>query len=192
MQQTQSGIATDASSITTQINQLTQSIASLNEQITAVQSASDSTPNGLIDTRQADLNTLSGLVNVTATTQSNGSVTVALADNPAVVLVDGNDSNGAGTTQSLSVAYNPNATVPLTVSASTTGSLGTGVPSGGRFHSVRTSTWPTMSSARPVLRRQHRTSRLTGSTSPVKLSPWSTPKTRPANGASRPPKGLAG
>jgi len=135
LQQTQSGIASDATSITTQINQLSQSIAALNEQITAVQSASGTTANGLVDTRQADLNTLSGLVNVTATTQSNGSVTVALADNPAVVLVAGNNSNGAGTTQSLSAAYNANANVPLTVSGSTTGVLGTGVSSGGSLGS---------------------------------------------------------
>jgi len=135
LQQTQSGIATDASSITTQINQLSQSIASLNQQITQTQAASGETPNELIDTRQADINTLSGLVNVTATTQSNGSVTVALADNPAVVLVNGPDGAGAGTTQSLSVTYNANAAVPLTVSASTTGSLGTGVPSGGSLGS---------------------------------------------------------
>jgi flagellar hook-associated protein 1 FlgK len=131
LQQTQSGIATDAGSITTQINQLSQSIASLNQQITSVQSSSGMPPNDLNDTRQADINTLSGLINVTTTTQSNGSVTVALADNPSVVLVDQGDSNGAGTTQSLSVSYNANATVPLTVSGSTTGVLGTGVPSSG-------------------------------------------------------------
>jgi flagellar hook-associated protein 1 FlgK len=52
-----------------------------------------------------------------------------------VVLVSGDDSNGAGTTQSLSTSYNPNAAVPLTVSGSTTGSLGAGVPSGGSLGS---------------------------------------------------------
>jgi flagellar hook-associated protein 1 FlgK len=126
LQQTQSGIAADASSITTQINQLSQSIASLNQQITTIQ-ASGGTANDLNDTRQADINTLSGLINVTATTQSNGSVTV--------VLVSGPDSNGAGTTQSLSVSFNANAAVPLTVSGSTTGVLGTGVPSSGSLGS---------------------------------------------------------
>ena len=135
LQQTQSGIASDATSITTQINQLSQSIASLNQQITQVQAASGSTDNDLNDTRQNDINTLSGLINVTATTQTNGTVTIALADNPAVVLVSGANSNGAGTTQSLSVNYNANAAVPLTVSGSTSGTLGTGVPSAGSLGS---------------------------------------------------------
>src|ERR1700683_2618222 len=135
VQLTQSGIATDASSITTQINQLSKSIASLNQQITQVEASSGSTANDLRDTRQADIETLSGLVNITATSQSDGSVTVALADSPSVVLVSENDSNGAGTTQSLSASYNANAAVPLTVSGSTSGVLGTGVPSGGSLGS---------------------------------------------------------
>jgi flagellar hook-associated protein 1 FlgK len=135
LQATQSGIATDASSITTQINQLATSIASLNQQITSVQSASGTSANSLNDTREADISQLSSLVNVTATTQSNGSVTVALSDNPAVVLVQDGNSGGAGGTQTLSVSYNANAATPLTVSASTTGSLGNGVPSAGSLGS---------------------------------------------------------
>ena len=135
VQDTQSQIATDAGTLTTQINQLSQTIASLNQQITQVQAASGTPPNGLIDSRAAAINQLSGLVNVTATAQSNGSVTIALADNSSVVLVDGPDSNGAGTTQTLSVSYNANAAVPLTVSGSTTGALGTGIPSGGSLGS---------------------------------------------------------
>ena len=134
VQQAQSGIAADASTVTTQINQLSQSIASLNQQITQMQAAGGQA-NNLIDTREADIETLSGLVNVTATAQSDGSVTVSLADNPSVVLVNKSDSNGSGTTQSLSVSYNANAAVPLTVSASTTGALGTGVPSSGSLGS---------------------------------------------------------
>lgn len=135
LQQTQSQIANAAGSITTQINQLSKSIASLNQQITQVQGATGTTANSLDDTRQADIDTLSGLINVTATTQSNGSVTVALADNPSVVLVNQDNSNGAGGTQSLSVSYNANAAVPLTVSGSTTGMLGTGIPSAGSLGS---------------------------------------------------------
>jgi len=135
LQQTQSQIATDAGSITTQINQLSQSIASLNQQIVASQAASGSTANELVDTRQADISQLSGLVNVTATTQNDGSVTVALADNPSVVLVNEGDSNGTGTTQSLSVSYSATANVPLVVSGSTSGALGTGVPSSGSLGS---------------------------------------------------------
>jgi flagellar hook-associated protein 1 FlgK len=135
VQQTQGQVATDASSLTTQINQLSKNIASLNQQITQVEAASGTTANGLRDARQAAVEQLSGLVNIKATTQSDGSVTVALADNSSVVLVHEADSNGAGTTQSLSVSYNANASVPLTVSGSTTGMLGTGVPSGGSLGS---------------------------------------------------------
>jgi flagellar hook-associated protein 1 len=131
LQQTQGQVATDASSITTQINQLSKNIANLNQQITEAEASSGTTANGLRDTRSADVEQLSSMVNITATTQNNGTITVALADNPAVVLVNNTDSNGSGTTQSLSVAYNPNAAVPLTVSGSTTGALGTGVPSSG-------------------------------------------------------------
>jgi flagellar hook-associated protein 1 FlgK len=131
VQQAQSAIASDASSVTTQINQLSQSIASLNQQITQVQADSGTTANNLDDAREADVETLSGLVNVTATSQSDGSITIALADNPSVVLVKEGDSNGAGTTQSLSASYNASSSVPLTVSGSTTGVLGTGVPSSG-------------------------------------------------------------
>jgi flagellar hook-associated protein 1 FlgK len=119
VQTTQGQIASNASTLTTQINQLSKQIASLNQQITLSEASSGSTANGLIDSRTADIEKLSGLVNVTATTQTNGSVTVALADNPSVVLVSGNNSNGAGTTQSLSASYNANAAVPLTISAST-------------------------------------------------------------------------
>jgi flagellar hook-associated protein 1 FlgK len=135
LQSTQSQVASDASNLTTQINQLSQQIASLNQQIVAVQSASGTNANDLVDTREADIETLSGLVNVTATNESDGSVTVTLADNPAVTLVSGDDSNGAGTTQSLSASFNAASATPLTISASTTGALGAGVPSGGSLGS---------------------------------------------------------
>ena len=79
--------------------------------------------------------TLSGLVNVTATTQTDGSVTVALADAPSVVLVNEEHGGGAGTTQSLSASYNATSATPLTISASTSGALGTGIPSSGSLGS---------------------------------------------------------
>jgi flagellar hook-associated protein 1 FlgK len=135
VQQVQGQIATDASSITAQISQLSKNIASLNQQIVSVQSASGNTANDLVDSLNNDVSQLSQLVNVTATTQSNGTVTVALADAPSVVLVDGSNAGGAGSTQTLSVSYNANASVPLTVSASTTGTLGTGIPSSGSLGS---------------------------------------------------------
>jgi flagellar hook-associated protein 1 len=135
VQTTQSQIGSDASSLTTQINTLSTQIASLNQQITSVESSSGETANSLRDTRTADIQSLSSLVNVTATPQSDGTVTVALADNPSVVLVNGVYGGGAGTTQSLSATYNANAATPLTVSASTAGALGTGIPSGGSLGS---------------------------------------------------------
>ncbi len=135
LQQTQSGIAADASGITTQINQLSKSIASLNQQIKVVEASSGTTANDLRDTRIADTEKLSNLVNITATTQNDGTVSVALADSPSVLLVSGSNGGGAGATQSLSVSYNASAVVPLTVSGSTTGVLGTGVPSSGSLGS---------------------------------------------------------
>lgn len=131
VQNTQSQIASDANTVTTQVNQLAKSIASLNQQITIVEASSGTTANSLRDTRQADIESLSGLVNIKATPQSDGTVSVALADNPSVLLVSGINGAGAGSTQSLSVTYNANASTPLTVSASTSGALGTGVPSSG-------------------------------------------------------------
>jgi flagellar hook-associated protein 1 len=135
VQQTQGQIGTDAGSITSQINQLSTTIASLNQQITSIQASSGGTANDLIDTRNNDVNQLSQLVNVTATTQTNGTVTIALADAPSVVLVSGSNGGGAGTTQSLSVSYNASASVPLTVSGSSSGPLGSGIPSSGSLGS---------------------------------------------------------
>jgi len=135
LQSTQGQIATDAGSITGQINQLSTSIASLNQQITSVQSASGGSADELVDERSEDISQLSSLVNVTATPQSDGTVTVALADAPSVVLVSGVNGGGAGTTQSLSVSYDPTSSTPLTVSGSTSGALGAGIPSSGSLGS---------------------------------------------------------
>jgi flagellar hook-associated protein 1 FlgK len=134
LQSAQAQIGNDASTVATQINQLSKQIASLNQQIQGVQ-ASGADTNELSDTRQADIEQLSSLVNVTATPQSDGSVTVTLADAPSVILVSGANSNGAGTTQSLGVTYDATAATPLTVSGSASGSLGAGVPSGGSLGS---------------------------------------------------------
>jgi flagellar hook-associated protein 1 FlgK len=135
VQQVQGQVASDASSITDQINQLSTTIASLNQQIVQVQAASGSTANDLVDSRSNDIAQLSQLVNITSTAQSNGTVTIALADAPSVVLVSGINGGGAGSTQSLSVSYNPTSATPLTVSGSTSGALGAGVPSSGSLGS---------------------------------------------------------
>ena len=131
VQQAQSQIATDASSITDQVNQLSKTVASLNQQIIEVQASTGQSPNDLVDTRTADVEQLSQLVNITTTAQANGSVNIALADTPSVLLVSGVNGGGAGSTQSLSVNYNANSPTPLTVSASAAGTLGNGVPSSG-------------------------------------------------------------
>ena len=135
VQQVGGEVASDASSLTDQINQLSTSIASLNQQIVQAQSVSGGQANDLVDARTADIEQLSSLVNVTSATQSDGTVTVALADNSHVVLVQGVNGGGAGTTQSLSVSYDPTSSTPLTVSASTTGALGAGIPSSGSLGS---------------------------------------------------------
>jgi flagellar hook-associated protein 1 FlgK len=135
LQSTQSQVASDASTVTGQINKLSSQIANLNKQITQVEAASGATANDLRDTREADIESLSSLVNINATTQTDGTVSVTLADAPSVVLVSGQDSNGAGTTQSLSATYNAAAATPLTISGSTTGALGAGVPSSGSLGS---------------------------------------------------------
>jgi len=135
VQSTQTQIASDATTLTSQINQLSTQIASLNQQITQNEAASGSTANDLRDQRTAAIQSLSSLVNVTATTQSDGSVTVALSDQPSVVLVDENDGGGAGTTQSLSASFNATSATPLTIVASGSGTLGTGIPSSGSLGS---------------------------------------------------------
>ena len=135
VQSTQSQIAAAASTTVSQINQLATTIATLNRQITSVESASGQEANDLRDSRAQAITQLSSLVNVTTTAGINGQVNVALSDNPAVVLVNGIDGGGAGTSQSLSVTYNASAATPLTVSASTTGALGAGIPEGGSLGS---------------------------------------------------------
>lgn len=131
VQSAQGQVATDAQTVVTQINNLSTTIANLNQQITSVEASSGSSANGLRDNRESAIEQLSSLINITAVEQPNGQVNVALADNSSVKLVNGIDSGGAGSTQSLSVVYNASATTPLTVSGSTSGSLGSGVPSSG-------------------------------------------------------------
>ena len=131
LQQTQANIGTDASNITDQINQLSTNIAGLNKQILLSQSASGQAPNDMVSSRESYIEQLSSLVNVSATSQSNGTVTIALADNPGVVLVNGEYSGGASGTQTLSASFNAANAVPLTVSGSTSGALASGLPSGG-------------------------------------------------------------
>jgi flagellar hook-associated protein 1 FlgK len=71
--QTTSGINSTLQSIQTQINQL----ASLNQQIQQ-QSAQGAIPNGLMDQRDQDLNTLSNLVNINTTFNADNTVNVTM------------------------------------------------------------------------------------------------------------------
>ena len=97
LQQTQSGVASDASSeVTPDQPALAEHRLAQPADHASRRQRRAAPPTTCVDTRTADINSLSSLVNVTATTQSDGTVTVALADAPSVVLVNGNDSNGAG------------------------------------------------------------------------------------------------
>jgi len=75
----------------TQINSLSSSIASLNAQIvTSSAGAGGQAPNDLLDQRDADLSTLSNLVGITTTTNSNGEINVYVGNGQPLVLQSSN------------------------------------------------------------------------------------------------------
>jgi flagellar hook-associated protein 1 FlgK len=105
-----SGITADV----TQINSLSSSIASLNQQISAATAGQGGqAPNALLDQRDAALSSLSQLVGVSTTNNSDGSVNVYIGNGQPLVL----DSS---TTQLTTVANQFNAT-QLEVSTATNG-----------------------------------------------------------------------
>jgi flagellar hook-associated protein 1 FlgK len=78
-----SGITSDVS----QINALANSIATLNQQITVgTADAGGQAPNDLLDQRDAALSSLSNLVGVTTSTNSNGSLNVFIGNGQPLVL----------------------------------------------------------------------------------------------------------
>jgi flagellar hook-associated protein 1 FlgK len=71
----------------TNANQLLSDIANLNNSISVTELTTHSTANDLRDQRQADIEQLSQLANVTTTTQSNGNLTLSIG---GVTMVSGN------------------------------------------------------------------------------------------------------
>jgi flagellar hook-associated protein 1 FlgK len=78
-----------------QVNQLTSSIATLNQQIVSASAGGSQQPNSLLDQRDADLSSLSQLVNIQTIAQPAGSVNVYLGSES---LVQNTTSNALSST----------------------------------------------------------------------------------------------
>jgi flagellar hook-associated protein 1 FlgK len=94
MRQQNEGINSQLTTMTEKVNQLTSSIASLNQQISQASSPSGSGPSNLLDARNEAVRTLNELVGVTVQEQS-GSYNVSLGNGQPLVL--GNTSNTLST-----------------------------------------------------------------------------------------------
>jgi flagellar hook-associated protein 1 len=78
------GVQESFEQTTQQVNQLTGQIASLNQQIVEASDGGSQQPNSLLDQRDADLTSLSQLVNIQTITQPNGSINVYLGSEAIV------------------------------------------------------------------------------------------------------------
>nr|WP_180202861.1 flagellar hook-associated protein FlgK [Pseudomonas sp. SbOxS1]NYU02408.1 flagellar hook-associated protein FlgK [Pseudomonas sp. SbOxS1] len=94
MTQQNEGINSQLTTLTGQVNQLTASIASLNQQIAQASTSSGSGPSNLLDARNEAVRSLNELVGVTVQDQ-NGSYNVSLGNGQPLVL--GNTSNTLST-----------------------------------------------------------------------------------------------
>jgi flagellar hook-associated protein 1 FlgK len=94
MTQQNEGINSQLTTLTGQVNQLTASIASLNQQIAQSSNSSGSGPSNLLDARNEAVRSLNELVGVTVQEQ-NGSYNVSLGNGQSLVL--GNTSNTLST-----------------------------------------------------------------------------------------------
>lgn len=94
MTQQNEGINSQLTTLTGQVNQLTASIASLNQQIAQASTSSGSGPSNLLDARNEAVRSLNELVGVTVQEQ-NGSYNVSLGNGQPLVL--GNTSNTLST-----------------------------------------------------------------------------------------------
>ena len=94
MKQQNEGINGQLTTMTGQVNQLTASIAALNQQIAQASSSSGSGPSNLLDARNEAVRSLNELVGVTVQEQ-NGSYNVSLGNGQPLVL--GNTSNTLST-----------------------------------------------------------------------------------------------
>ena len=114
LQALNTGINAGITSDVSQINSLAASIASLNTKIAAGSSGSSTqTPNALLDQRDQSLSTLSNLVGVSTTANSDGSINVFIGNGEPLVL------NGNVTT--LTTTPDPFNASQLDVSTSTNG-----------------------------------------------------------------------
>ena len=87
LQELNSSINSGISSDVSQINSLATSISSLNQQIVSAQAGSSGqAPNDLLDQRDTDLSSLSKLVGVSTTTDSNGALNVFIGSGQPLVL----------------------------------------------------------------------------------------------------------
>ena len=84
------------SSLVTQANSLSQSIADVNKQIASSNAGANGTDNNLLDQRDQDLSQLSQIMNIHAITQADGTVNVLVGSMP---LVQGNVSRGVSSKQ---------------------------------------------------------------------------------------------
>lgn len=115
LQALNTGINAGITSDVSQINSLGASIASLNQQIVQGTAAgAGQAPNDLLDQRDAELSSLSNLVGVTTSTDSNGALNVFIGNGQPLVL--------QGTTTTLTTVPNQFNASQLEVSTSTNGS----------------------------------------------------------------------
>lgn len=96
----QSSVSDQMDDSVSQINDLTDQIATLNQQISALGSVTDSSANTLLDQRDSLITSLSELVDVDVSVQSNGSYSVSLSN--GLSLVSGSTSYQLQTTASSS------------------------------------------------------------------------------------------
>ena len=97
MQQQNEGINSQLTTMTDKVNQLTSSIASLNQQISQASNTTGSGPSNLLDARNEAVRTLNELVGVTVQ-EYNGSYNVSLGTGQSLVM--GNTANTLSTVRS--------------------------------------------------------------------------------------------
>ena len=115
LQALNTGINTGITQDVAQINSLSSSIAQLNQQIVSgtAGSTNGQAPNALLDQRDADLSSLSKLVGVSTSTDSNGALNVFVGNGQPLVLQD--------TTTALTTVPNPFNAAQLEISTATDG-----------------------------------------------------------------------
>lgn len=96
LDQTRTGIRTEIKSDVTRVNQITQALATINQQIQGSQPNSSQSAS-LLDQRDSLLNELGGMMRVGVTENQNGSVEVRMGGDNGPVLVSGQNAKLVGT-----------------------------------------------------------------------------------------------